>query len=394
LSAASALAPSDLKVAQLLSDVRAAILQERENDRRLFQSLSQKNNTVSTFGYRPPLLSEPPETLRSICNFRDVGGLRSSDGMFAVRRRFLYRSSNLTDGVKDDLDCLVQIFGVKTVVDLRNGSEVKAYIPHAKKHAGDKFFDYREVFIPVRADVDPGTGMWSLSVPRSGAALFRRKREATAPEMRPWLQRLLPAMPATREEREEILKGRIAISVDAGTRTVLSLVPWWMWIVVFLMGALFMIKQASNIVVKNTCQRIGPLELYKRMIRLQGPEIRCVFELLSNPQNYPIVLSCSLGKDRTGVVVALVMLGLGVRESDIIEDYARSTNQLTPELKRLNRRLGLGPEWSIANPKDMEELLRHIRDDWGGIDKYLESIRVDSGVVDRVRRILLKPKKE
>ena len=48
-------------------------------------------------------------------------------------------------------------------------------------------------------------------------------------------------------------------------------------------------------------------------------EIKKVFEILGN--NERILYFCNAGKDRTGVVTALILKLLGVSEEDIIKDY-------------------------------------------------------------------------
>ena len=46
--------------------------------------------------------------------------------------------------------------------------------------------------------------------------------------------------------------------------------------------------------------------------------------LLSEPDNLPALISCAHGKDRTGIVVALVQSLLGRSTDYIAEEYAMS----------------------------------------------------------------------
>ena len=48
-------------------------------------------------------------------------------------------------------------------------------------------------------------------------------------------------------------------------------------------------------------------------------------KLLSEPENVPAMINCAHGKDRTGIVSAIVMSLLGKPREAIIADYARST---------------------------------------------------------------------
>jgi protein-tyrosine phosphatase len=52
-----------------------------------------------------------------------------------------------------------------------------------------------------------------------------------------------------------------------------------------------------------------------------------MFDILADKANYPIVFSCSFGKDKTGVAVALILSALGIDREQIISDFLLS-NQL------------------------------------------------------------------
>jgi protein-tyrosine phosphatase len=45
---------------------------------------------------------------------------------------------------------------------------------------------------------------------------------------------------------------------------------------------------------------------------------------MANKSNYPLALYCTAGKDRTGIVIALALLCLGIPEQAILDDYTLS----------------------------------------------------------------------
>ena len=47
-------------------------------------------------------------------------------------------------------------------------------------------------------------------------------------------------------------------------------------------------------------------------------------KLLTDPRNTPAMLNCAHGKDRTGIVAALVLACLGKSKEYIAEEYAKS----------------------------------------------------------------------
>ncbi|MGP8009009.1 MAG: tyrosine-protein phosphatase, partial [Acidimicrobiales bacterium] len=61
------------------------------------------------------------------------------------------------------------------------------------------------------------------------------------------------------------------------------------------------------------------------------------FSELAAVENYPLVFNCFLGKDRTGVLAALVLSCLGVERENIVEDYAFTATRVPFIVEKLRR---------------------------------------------------------
>jgi protein-tyrosine phosphatase len=115
----------------------------------------------------------------------------------------------------------------------------------------------------------------------------------------------------------------------------------------------------------------------------------------------PVLVHCTAGKDRTGVLVALLLLLLGVPRQDAIRDYLRSdvfgknlrvggsvihafeeTFGFTPSDATINTMIGVFPEF-------LEAAFDQIIRDWGSIEAYFEAAGVDAARRDRFRAALL-----
>lgn len=115
----------------------------------------------------------------------------------------------------------------------------------------------------------------------------------------------------------------------------------------------------------------------------------------------PVLVHCTAGKDRTGLVVALTLSALGVDYPVIAADYAATQANLDGEwTERMLRRVR---RFRVPVTDNLLEVLAHspepvLLDTWawleeehGGVTAYLEQAGVDEPVVRRLRERLLLP---
>lgn len=103
---------------------------------------------------------------------------------------------------------------------------------------------------------------------------------------------------------------------------------------------------------------------------------------LSDPENLPALVHCTVGKDRTGFTMAVLLLTLGVAHDDVIADHLLSNQYLQPAVPRFVRRirwLSLGRlkrEQIVhlfeARADLLEHVLARIRSEHGTIEAWLE----------------------
>ena len=62
--------------------------------------------------------------------------------------------------------------------------------------------------------------------------------------------------------------------------------------------------------------------LYIQMLDVGAPALSESLRVLADPAQVPAVFHCAAGKDRTGVLAAIVLSLLGVDEETIVGDYA------------------------------------------------------------------------
>ncbi len=137
-------------------------------------------------------------------------------------------------------------------------------------------------------------------------------------------------------------------------------------------------------------------ERYVEMLREGGGTIRRVVEWLAEPGSGACVFHCTGGKDRTGVVAAVILRALGVPDEEVIADYAVSERNLRAILQSYRGELesrGLDDNavayLTSSPPERMRHTLAELDRLWGSTPGYLESIGVGRATLDAMRRSLL-----
>jgi protein-tyrosine phosphatase len=71
--------------------------------------------------------------------------------------------------------------------------------------------------------------------------------------------------------------------------------------------------------------------LYTAAVQQLGPQIAEVVSVLGEPDALPALVHCAAGKDRTGIVIGLILSAIGVPDATVAADYALTADYLTPE---------------------------------------------------------------
>jgi len=155
--------------------------------------------------------------------------------------------------------------------------------------------------------------------------------------------------------------------------------------------------QMKEIFVKESFNQMGLVGLNKCILTHSGEQICKILRICSDERNYPLMFHCSSGKDRTGLIAALILASCGIDYDDIVQNYHLSDVCLGPINELViaeNRSGGLSPDFDLCPPRVMEETLKFITDTWGSVHDYLESIGFDWEDQLKLQKCLVEPRED
>jgi protein-tyrosine phosphatase len=146
-------------------------------------------------------------------------------------------------------------------------------------------------------------------------------------------------------------------------------------------------------------ERPASLDLAERYVSYLdggGPALVRALEEIATPEQLPLVFHCFFGKDRTGVLAALVLGCLGVDRRAIIDDYALSSEGM----RRLVERWGRDPVYRdtlertpsallAADPETMDRFLLELEERHGGARAWARAAGVSTRHLDQLDQVLL-----
>lgn len=129
---------------------------------------------------------------------------------------------------------------------------------------------------------------------------------------------------------------------------------------------------------------------YRDMLAVGGDRFAQAIRQLAVPESAPAVFHCAAGKDRTGVLAALVLGGLGVHHDVIVADYGLTRAGMGRMLEwvennhpEMAARMNETPSFMLAaHPQAMANILEGLVDEHGSIRNYLATIGIGDAVLE------------
>ncbi|KAK7055220.1 tyrosine serine protein [Favolaschia claudopus] len=278
-------------------------------------------------------MAESPFT--GIYNFRDVGSVVNSlSGKKNIKEKTLYRSGRLDDATSTDRKKLVSEYSLQTVIDLRTKSE---HIKQTQTHQKQQF-------------------------------------RGSHHEQPPW--DVIYINFAGRNFEMNMLKQ----------------LRWWqlLW---FMILMLFQFRMhAIRILGRNVLGPKGLLGLSKDSLLFCQREILQSLEIYTSFKSYPLLIHCTQGKDRAGLIIMLLLFICKIPLEHIKADYALSNEGLAPVRASMIKEveeIGMAADYTLAPPQVVDTVYDFLQTEYGGVEAYLNLIGFGKEKRQTVRRLLL-----
>jgi len=152
---------------------------------------------------------------------------------------------------------------------------------------------------------------------------------------------------------------------------------------------------------KETPQIDDPVEFlvwgYRDLLKVGSEKFALALRILSSQENVPAVFHCAAGKDRTGVLAALILSTVGVSDEYICADYGltkRAIERTVTWAKEhhtdmAKRWTTINPVYLAAEPQAMHVILNDLVSAHGSVINYVRSLGVSESEIQSLSALLL-----
>ena len=139
------------------------------------------------------------------------------------------------------------------------------------------------------------------------------------------------------------------------------------------------------------------LESYVAMLEYFGRNFAAAMRATAEAAPGGVLVHCHAGKDRTGLLVALLLHVAGVPEPTIVADYVVSDQYLQPLYAEILGGIGDPVRRAVVadrlhcRPETMTGVFAHLRQQHGGVEPFLERAGLSSEDMARLRERVVTP---
>ncbi|XP_059169268.1 uncharacterized protein LOC131951027 [Physella acuta] len=292
----------------------------------------------------------------------------STTNPLVINTAAVYRSSKPDKIISAHLDEFRKL-GIKCIIDFRSKDE---YFSSEGHRLLDKEYSLFKVCLP-KENYKPGQSIQAKEIPIPDDLIV--KSEPSTKDVKDSISETTPE--GTKNLKQHYLIDFFSMKYIL---SVFNRLPWHLWCV----GILYYLydfitrnkfKNFTKFFVSNAVNRFGIYGQYKDIVNFSQPAICSALKLIADPENHPVLINCAYGKDRTGIVSALILTCLGLSKEEVAEEYALSSDGLEPIkhllYKDLVEKYNFKEEFCRAETETMIALLTYIEREYSSIENYM-----------------------
>jgi protein-tyrosine phosphatase len=137
-------------------------------------------------------------------------------------------------------------------------------------------------------------------------------------------------------------------------------------------------------------------EMNRMILDHRQEQIVKIFRALFAPGALPGLFHCTAGKDRTGLIAALILGAVGVPDETIVEDYVLSAqylNHLLDQLRKQAKQMGYDTAWYdrllLCESDTMRHTLEYVTEHYASVPAYLLKAGLTQAELDQYRQSLV-----
>lgn len=139
--------------------------------------------------------------------------------------------------------------------------------------------------------------------------------------------------------------------------------------------------------------KLGYEKLYRLLLEHSKKEIAKGLRVMTKEENFPVLVHCMHGKDRTGLLIMLLLLLCGIEPQAALLDYAQSEVELRTarDSKRFNLASHLTTDPVLASSSEvMQSTMDYMNQKYGSAAGYVKLIGITDSEVSNIRLNLMK----
>lgn len=137
---------------------------------------------------------------------------------------------------------------------------------------------------------------------------------------------------------------------------------------------------------------LGYISTFYLLVAMQSQKyIKEIFDIFLERSEYGgILFHCTAGKDRTGMIAALLMLINNIDEDTVLEDYSESYKNLIPEMDRIKQESiqGVEEHFFFSNKEYMKKFIDYIIDNYGSIKNYFLRLGYNEKDIEKISNLM------